>query len=150
MLENLTPQEARERIAGLVDPNNTLAPGWAEEQKRKAIEFVASLPEVFGDTLDRMTLWDRIGTALQSAHAKTVGADCEFFVSRVLDHIQAAPSAVARNVSVQFMLDWLAGCSVEARQAWLAYLHTHFYAVLVNAKAAWEERKLERKDVGHE
>jgi hypothetical protein len=146
LAKSATPAEIRLMLAGLVDPNETLAPEWEAEQKKKAIEFVACLPEVFGPTLDRMTLWDRIGTALETAHAKTVGVDHEFFVSRVLDHIKAESSQVARCTTIQFILHWLDGCSEEARQAWLSYMATHRYAVLVHAKTKWEQTKQDRKE----
>lgn len=141
-----TPQEVRLRLAGLIDPNEDLPKRLADEQKRKAIEFVGCLPEVYGDSLDRISLWDRIGTALETAHAKTIGVDCEFFVSRVLEHLKAESSKVARCETIGFILDWLSDCSDEAKQAWLTYMATHRYAVLVHAKAAWERTKQERKD----
>lgn len=148
LLESLTTEQFRQRLAGLLDPRESLAPDYLAEQKQRAIDFVACLPEVFGPDLDRMTLWDRIGTALQTAHAKTIGEDYEFFVSRVLEHIQAAPSQVARNQTIQFLLEWLGESSVEARQGWLAYMSTHLYAVLVHARAAWELAKQDRKQEG--
>jgi hypothetical protein len=145
LLDGLTTEQFRQKIAGLLDQHQELPVDFKEEQKNRAIEFVACLPEVFGSELERTTLWDRIGTALQSAYAKTVGTDYEFFISRVMEHIKAEPASVARCQTVQWVMEWLADCPDEARQAWLAYMHTHLYAVLVHAKARWELTKADRK-----
>lgn len=144
-LESLSTEQFRQRLAGLIDPQERLSPDFQAEQKNHAIQFVACLPEVFGESLDRLTLWDRIGTALQTAHAKTAGEDYEFFISRVLEHIKAEPARVARCETIQYVMHWMADCPSEARHAWLAYMHTHLYAVLVHAKWAWEQAKETRK-----
>jgi hypothetical protein len=146
LLEGLTTEQFRQKLAGLIDPQEQLAPDFKQEQKARAIEFVGCLPEVFGPSLDRMTLWDRIGTALQTAYAKTVGTDYEFFISRVLEHIKAEPAQVARCQTIQWVMTWLEQCPDEAKQAWLAYMNTHLYAVLVHAKAKWEQTKSDRKE----
>lgn len=112
-----------------------------EAQRDYAVLFVASLPQVFGESLDRMTLWDRIGTALEVAYAKTVGDDTDFFISAALEHILAAPSDVSRCEGIAACIEWLHDCTSEEKHAWLAYLSTHRYAVLVRARAKWEARK---------
>lgn len=149
LLEGMTTEQFRQRLAGLIDPEQSLAHDFKAEQKQRAIDFVAALPEVFGPNLDRTTLWDRIGTALQTAYAKTVGTDYEFFISRVLEHIKAEPAQVARCQSISWVMTWLEQCPNEAKQAWLAYMSTHLYAVLVHAKAKWEEVKADRKAEGN-
>lgn len=145
-IKQLTTEEFRRQLAGLVDQRELLSPAWSDEQKQYAIRFVAALPTLYGNELDRLSMWDRIGTALQVAYAKTVGADHEYFISRVLEHVMASPASAARSDSLQFVMSYLAECPVAARQAWIDYMHTHLYAVLVHAKAEWEQVKQQRKE----
>lgn len=109
-----------------------------------AIDFVSALPRVFGDELDRKTLWDRIGSALQTAHAKTAGADVEFFFSEVFRHI-CAGSAVARDDGIATVLGNAVALPGPERQAFIAYCSSHMPVLLVHARARWEEQKELRK-----
>lgn len=136
----------RRRLAGLIDARDDIDQGFREEQRRKAIDFVACLPRVYGSELDRIKMWDRIATAIQTAARKTSGADCEYFISRVLEHIKASPGDVARSQDINFIMEWLAACPAEARDEWLRYMTAHLYSVLVHARSAWEESKHKNKD----
>lgn len=144
----LNTEQFRQRLAGLIDPADELAPEQIQSQRDIAVLFVAALPQVFGENLDRMTLWDRIGTAIQTAYAKTAADDCDFFISRALEHVQAAPADVARNENIARVMAWAADATPEERQAWLGYMTTHLYSVLVRARQIWEAYKIESKGGG--
>lgn len=141
MIGELTTEQFRQKLAGLCDPQATVADDRREEIKELCIRFAAELPALFGEELDRKTMWDRIGSGLQSAFAKTAGGDHEFFIQQVLTHILATPSAAASNPVVGEILDVLGGWSLEDRQAWLGYFNTHLIPLLVHARARWTARK---------
>jgi hypothetical protein len=105
------------------------------------------LPEVYGAALDRTGLWDRIGTGLESACAKTPGADHEYFINEVLGHIKATPAAVAACDGIAATLATVGAWTETDRQAWILYIRTHLIPVLVHARAAWEGIKTARKGV---
>lgn len=112
-----------------------------QEIRDLCIRFAAELPALFGDDLDRKTMWDRIGSGLQSGFAKTAGGDHEFFIQQVLTHILASPAAAASNPAIGEILVTLGGLSTEDRQAWLGYFNTHLIPLLVYARARWTARK---------
>ena len=103
-----------------------------------AIEFASCLPIVFGDTLDRTTLWDRIGSGLQSAYAKTAGCDIELFVQHVMEHIKAEPAKVVASERVCDIQYRLFDLGDEARRGFMDYVATHLIPVLTFARREWK------------
>lgn len=132
--QSLSTEQLRQRLAGLIDPQAEKPEWYAEIAKDLAVQFCASLPAVFGESLDRMTMWDKIAAAIQSGYAKTVSGDLDLFVQHVLESIQADPAnAVAcdRLTNAVFELQSL---PEQERQDWLQYLVTHLIPVLVYAR----------------
>lgn len=132
-------------MAGLVDSQERIGIDQRANIKALAIEFAAALPSVFGESLDRLTMWDRIGSGLQTGFAKSAGADCEYFVNEVLNHVKASSSKASANQAIGHVLDTLGGWSDVDRQGWLAYFNTHLIPILVHSRAAWEQVKEEQK-----
>lgn len=139
-LGNMTTEQYRQHLAGLIDPQQKLEVKDREVIRLTAISFVACLPKIFGSELDRMTLWDRIGTAIQVAFSKTVDDDHEFFISEVCRHIMAG-TAAARCEELQTIVVQVTEWEAERRVLWMQYLSSHLPVVLVHARAAWEKSK---------
>lgn len=137
-LDRLTPQQVRERLAGLIDPAERITVTDRETWRLLAIEFAACLPIVFGDTLDRTTLWDRIASGIQSAYAKTAGSDVEIFVQHVLEHLKAEAAKVVASDRVCDIQERLYDLDSEARRGWMDYLATHLIPVLTFARKEWK------------
>ena len=137
-LDRLTPQQVRERLAGMIDPAEAVTVTQKETYRLLAIEFCASLPAVFGDCLDRTTLWDRIASGIQSGYAKTVSGDLELFVQHVLEHIKADASRVVACDRICTVQERLYDLNGDNRQEWLTYLVTHLVPVLVFARKEWK------------
>lgn len=148
LLGELTTEQFRQKLAGLIDPQETQTPERRQELKDVSIKFAAALPEVFGDDLDRVTMWNRIGTGLQAAFAKTAGDDHEFFVQQVLEHIKAEPSKASVCQAIGDVIVTLGEWSSSDRQAWITYFNTHLIPILVHARAGWTKTKEIRKAKG--
>lgn len=136
----LTPEVFRKKIAGLVDESRDLSESDIEDMKSTAVRFVSILASLFGDDLDRKTLWERIGSGISVGIAKS-GDDASHFANECLMHIKAAPGEVAASAPMtSFMLQ------LDARpQSWhkqfLGYIHKHNYIIVMYARARWEEYK---------
>ena len=140
-LESLSCDEFRRKLAGLGDPAEKRPVGFRSAADKLAVEFCTALPAVFGEQLDRITLWGKIATSIQSAYAKTVSGDTGLFVQQVLESIQADPAqAVACDKLVQVMDD-LDSMDETAAKEWMAYLVTHLIPVLAKARKAHKESK---------
>lgn len=143
-LDELTTEQFRQRLAGLIDPAEQVGLTEREVVRMVAIDFVACLPQIFGDDLDRLKMWDRIGSGIMSAYAKTVGDDVELFISEVCRHIQAG-TAVAYCEDLAAILAKVSSWESEQREAWLSYLTTRLPIVLIGAKSEWEKYKAAKK-----
>lgn len=140
-LTEIDTREFRRRLAGLADPREQVDAKLAGLQRKNAIKFVATLPQLFGPDLQRLTLWNRIGSAIESALAKTAGPDTEAFITAVLDHLRTRHAAAAASVRLHQVLQVLGDAGEEERQEFLDWLAVHRYAVLVHARAEWERYK---------
>lgn len=135
----------RRRLAGLADPGRLAeSRGELAEIREIAARLCSTLASLFGEELDRITLWDRIDSALTTALSRAADGDLDRFVSTCLEHVKAAPSRAAASEPLSTLLDTFAVRPPEWRQALLAYLATHRYAVLARGRARWEEIKAGR------
>ena len=141
MTEALTYDVFRQKLAGLLDPDRKCGVAEKEAVKQDAIRFVCVLAHLFGDDLDRKTLWSRIDSALVTAHAKTSDDDLDRFASLCLEHVQADPGkAAACDALTQLSQTW-GMRDPEWRHALLAYIATHRFALLTHGRARWEDVK---------
>lgn len=144
-LEMLDTERFRQKLAGLVDPNpdSSTEPGRAEltEIRETASRFVCVLAHLFGDDLDRKTLWARIGSALETGCAKVTDDDLDRFASHCLAHVCAASGKAAACEPLTQILQTSNVRTPEWRFAFLHHIRTHAYAVLVHGRARWESVK---------
>lgn len=146
-LPSFDATEFRQRLVGLADPTKRpTGEAVAENLKQEAKGFCLVMAELFGDDLDRTTLWARIGTAIETAGAKC-GQDFDRFVCLCLEHIQAEDS---RAVANERYIQWISSASsrpLEWQQAFIDYLVERRIIVLVFARQAWEQVKAEKRAV---
>lgn len=138
----------RQRLAGLTDPDYSAGdddPAQAE-QKEAAIELCLCLCDLFGASLDRMTLWDRIGSALASSAAKVDNGDIDRFVTMCLEHVLADVGAAGRHTGVAALLHAASEKNLSWRQGFVRYVAGHVYTIPVHARIRWEKIKVQRKD----
>lgn len=136
----------RQRLAGLTDPDYSADDNpAAQEYKVRAVELVLCLCELFGDSLDRMTLWDRIGSALGASCAKCDDGDIDRFVSAALEHVKADAGASSRNDRLAKQLPAMCAKGLSWRQGFVRYVASHSFSVLAHGRLAWEKVKEGRK-----
>ncbi len=140
-LQPLDTELFRRKLAGLVDPDRV--PGRAEHEtvRQDAIRFVTVLAHLFGESLDRITLWEKIGAALRTSLAKVADGDLDRFANLCLEHIVAEDSKVAACKALLQLLESWANRPPEWRQAFLHYITTHRIPLLVHGRKRWEEVK---------
>lgn len=143
-INQLTGEQFRQKLAGLIDPNRQIPKMEQEVIKDETIKFVSNLAELFGDSLDRMTLWERIGNGIVVCCAKC-GGDWEVFVNQILLYIKADPGKVAANKELEYFYDMMQHRPREWKDAFLQYLETRHMLVIIKARALWNEKKKGRK-----
>lgn len=138
----IDPAEFRRRVANLIDPNRKPT-GAAETAsvKEEAKQLCLALCELYGDDLDRIKLWDRIGTALTTAASKCDGGDTDLFASLCLDHVKADGAKAARHEGFANWVVTMASRDAAYRQLFVQHCGQKTPIVLVHARAAWEQFK---------
>lgn len=139
-IESFSTEELRQRLAGLIDHQAESAANADQSFRSLAVRFCASLPMVFGDSLERLKMWDKIANAIQSAYAKTVDGDIDLFVQQVLESIQAEVTAAICCEPLTDAIDQLHAMSPDDRQRWCDYLATHLTPILVFARREHKDR----------
>lgn len=137
----ISTEETRRALAGLADPDRSPGESESVEIKDALHRFGCVLAHLFGDELDRIKLWDRIGSAFASACAKVDDGDLDRFATLCLDHVQADPGEAARCGPLNQLLSTFAVRPIEWRQAFVRHARTHYYSVLSHSKARWEQVK---------
>jgi len=130
----------RRRVADLAGSDDALQYD-AAQFRAAAVDLSLALCRLFGESLDRITLWDRISTALGTACSKVPNGEPEALLSAALDHVKADHGAASRDPGVA---KWLASVALQPdawRRQFVTYVATRLYAVLVHARNAWEESK---------
>ena len=138
----LDTEALRRELAGLADPHaRTTSKSEGKDITDLAIRFCSILAHLFGDSLNRKTLWERIGSGFATALARVQDDDCERFVTECLDHIKAdAGKSAACDALVQ-VITTMESRPAEWRHGFLTYLRSHSYAVLAHGRARWEQVK---------
>jgi hypothetical protein len=70
--------------------------------KEELIDFISHLPEVYGEDLERVKMWERITNGLISSSSKS-GGNVDIFVNSILSFIKADGGKVASNNSIKNM-----------------------------------------------
>lgn len=139
-IQQLSPHEFRQKLAGLIDPLKKVDEYEVGAMKDEAVRFISILPEIFSDDLDRKTLWERIGNGLKNSIAKS-GGDFEAFINNAIEFIKADPGKVASNDNLEMFLASSLTRPEEWRQQFLRIIETRYFLLIVKARAQWNEKK---------
>lgn len=143
----LDAEAFRRQLAGLADPDRGATPAEDVEIRDTLKRFCSVLAHLFSEELDRVTLWSRIDSALEAACAKVADGDFERWASLCLDHVKADAARAAACDALGQILGTAAVRTPEWRQAFIRRAAAVRYAVVVAARARWEDVKAGRVDL---
>lgn len=98
------------------------------------------MAEVFGDDLDRKTLWERIDNGIVISAAKC-GGDWEKFVNEILVYIKADPGKVAANKNLSNWIDSMVCKPNEWHEQFVRECETKHMFITVKARMLWNSQK---------
>lgn len=146
-IQELSAEQFRQKLAGHIDPLKQMDEMEVSAMKDETVRFVSILPELFGDDLDRKTLWERIGNGLKSAIAKS-GGDFEVFINNTLEYIRAEHGKVAANEHIEMFINMALTRPKEWKEQFMRTIEKKIFMILVKARARWNESKPVRKEEG--
>ena len=136
----------RRKLAGLSSPDRRGETDRAEIRDL-AVRWVTILARLFGDDLDRKTLWDRIDSAIESACSKVADGDMDRWATLCLEHVKASPGKSAACDALTHMLTLWTEATAEQNIEFVAYCARHRYSLLVHGRAAWQDEKAAKAEV---
>ncbi len=139
-IEVLSADGFRQRLAGLEDPSRKITGFDTKALEAECASFVAILPEVFGDDLDRKTLWERIANGIATATAKC-GGDLGVWFQEILSYIRAEPGKVAANERIGLYMETLLSRPSEIRDQFIRTANSKSYLIVVRARSIWNSNK---------
>lgn len=149
-LPTLDTTALRRALAGLADPDRPgVGEGIAEatELRETAARLCSILASLFGEELDRLTLWSRIDSALEQAGAKVADGDLDRYVSLCLEHVKADAGKAAACEGLRQLFATFAARPIEWRQALVRHIASRRYAVVVRGRDRWEQVKAKEIDL---
>lgn len=145
-LPELTHEDYRKVLAGLIDPSEQIDGTTRELIRIKAVDFAVFLARHFNrDKLDAVTIWERLGSAIETAHAKTPGGDFELFLNLCLDHILADRNRVLSDPTGSELIEFFADEPEEVAVEFIGYLVSRLFVVLTHTRQRWKREQEERK-----
>lgn len=96
------------------------------------------LAMLYGKSLDRVKLWDRIDSALLTASAQIQDGDLDRLITLCLDHVKAESVICPPMEPLVRMFE---ARPIEWRQAFVSYLGRNHHAVVIHGRLAWESVK---------
>lgn len=140
---NLTPELFRQKLAGLVDESNSVDACDVIAFEAQAIDLAVAMAEVFGDQLDRVTLWSRIASGLEQSSRENPNAPLSL-VNGCLMHVKADPMKTASNERVASVVATVSRCNEVWSRQWARWIINHIHVVVIKARAEWQVIKSER------
>lgn len=140
-IQVLSAVQFRQELAGLVDKKREFPEMELEVIKNEAVKFCSILAEVFGEDLDRKTLWERIGNGLVVSSAKC-GGDWELFVNEMFKYTKADPGKVAANKSLSLWIDSMIIKPKEWHEQFLRTCESKYMFICIKARILWNSKKM--------
>ncbi|MCL1789849.1 MAG: hypothetical protein FWG40_00570 [Peptococcaceae bacterium] len=123
--------EFRRRLAGLEDVSQTVETD--EGMRDLAIDFVLALKDVFGDSLDRKTVWNRISNGISIA-ANKCGGKVDSFIAEALEFVKASPEGVVTNDKLKRVNAEIKGQPKDWQMAFIKSCLTYRTLILLEAR----------------
>lgn len=141
-LPSLDTQSLRAALAGIVDNHATVETADFRGVARELwVNYLSTLPLVFGDSLERKTMWSKIGAVVIAAIAKTRDGDLSQFHHYVLEGIQSELSLAVACKPLSLALMAILDHSPSHHASLLHFLRDRVATLLTFAQSKWTDYK---------
>lgn len=118
-----------------------------ESIRNEVVRFTSILASLFGDTLDRLTLWEKISSAILSSAVKTKENNIDEFINMCLETIKSEHKNVAASDSLLDFISMIELRKADWKQEFIRYIKKYHYVIVVKARARWQEYKKGRLEL---
>ena len=134
MTDIISAAEFRQRLAGLTSPGQLLTKEQNSAAKDDAVRFAVICADIFGDALDRKSMWDRLASGIDTSAAKS-GGNWEKFIELMLSHVKAEATRAASSDSLAAFYTAMRDKTHDEQQAFIRASRDYKMLVLLEARA---------------
>lgn len=137
MINTIDTAELRRKLAGIASKSRALGGAEHTEIRDTSIRIVCVLAHLYGEELDRLNLWNRIDSAIQTSCSKSLGEDFELWFQHALDHVKADPTKAAACQPLVQLVETAAARTEEWRLALVDHMATRRFSLLAKGRERW-------------
>lgn len=142
---SLSRDHFRLKLAGLVDEAQHVASTEATAFEAQAVDLALAMAELFGDDLDRITLWSRIASGLEQCARENAG-DAMALVNGCLLHVKADATRTACNDRIAQVIEVVSPQSQIWGRQWARWIVGHIHIIIIKSRTQWQAIKLAKKE----
>jgi len=111
-------EQFRQKLASLEAPEKKFNEDELEMLKTVAVEMIKAMRDVFGGSLDRKTVWERISNGIPIAAAKS-GGKGDKFLAALLDYVKAEANFVVSSDGMKRVLETVVRMTPETQRQFI-------------------------------
>ena len=117
-MQPISAEQFRQRLAGLASPEKRFTEDELEDMKGIAVRMVRALRDVFGASLDRKTVWERIANGITVAAAKS-GGKTDKYLAEMLAYVKAEANQVVGSDALKAVKDTLETLTADQQRQFI-------------------------------
>ena len=142
-MNQYTAEAFRQKLAGLESPEKRLTTIETEKIKNLSVKMIRALHKVFGEGLDRKTVWERISNGIIVSSAKS-GGNGSKFLAELLDYVKASPGMVASNDDLKDLTIAMASGTPEVQRHFIRTCVEYRLLLCLEVRDTIQTEKAER------
>ena len=105
----------------------------------EACRLISEVPRFFSDTLDRMTMWDRIGNGLCAAVSKSDG-NLRLFVNYLVEYVKADYGKFASCETINNIINTFELREKEWQKLFVENCHKFSFLIIAKSRQMWMQK----------
>jgi len=142
----ISAETFRQKLAGLESPEKHFSEEELADLHAGAVDLIKSLHGVYGATLDRKAVWERISNGIPVAAAKSGGRG-EKFLAEMLDYVKAEAGMVASSDALKKATVFLLAASPEAQRQFIRICVEYRMLLCLKARESVIEARESKKEI---
>ena len=146
-MNQISEVEFRRELAGLEAPEVRINENERAQMKELGVQFFLALRDVYGESLDRKKIWERIVDGINVSAAKS-GGKIEKFIASMLDYVRAEANSVISCELLAGVIDRTALMTIENQRYFIRICSEYRMLICLEARARVQEDKSLREQTG--
>jgi hypothetical protein len=145
-MQVINAEQFRQKLAGLESPETRFNDAEIVVMKATGVEMIKALRNVFGPSLDRKTVWERISNGITIAAAKS-GGKGDKFLSGMLDYVKSEANSVVGSDALKNVMEKIISMTIESQRQFIRICVEYRMLLCLQARDEVETEKRTIQDI---